>query len=215
MRRSSGEIALLFRVQNHKPNEMLVHPVGLGGKQPVLRAEFPEQVLPRDAVPSFRYKDGIEVGVPVDHITCHQDGSFQIRTRAGHPVKYLHRVDGAAPVHPASGVILHFDVISDVVERYVPLRVPPKTPNYCALVSAGQVVTVRANFAGVQHPFRLPVPPQTSMGAVDSPTLGGVFRWQVRTPTEAELDRRPRGTIYVFEFEQNDGRRRRKAFVFE
>ena len=77
LKTSPSEYARLFWCHNYKPNEMLLGLNGLRGETPTLRYEFPEYVLSGAELANVQYKysDAKKLDVPIDHFSCHVDGT--------------------------------------------------------------------------------------------------------------------------------------------
>jgi hypothetical protein len=70
---------------NNAVNEMLMGFYGLSNKQAKLNFIFPERVVSKEELRwlNFNYFSTEEVGEVADHITCHADGTFHIKTKGG------------------------------------------------------------------------------------------------------------------------------------
>lgn len=96
--------------QNNKPNEMLfgIYSLKASGRS-VLRAMWPEiDIDTIDAPIHCKFSDLVDVGVAVDHITCHADGTFHVKTIDQKDV-YIHGMKRVAPLGADTPTFGHHD----------------------------------------------------------------------------------------------------------
>jgi hypothetical protein len=97
-------------VHNFKPNEMMLGIYGLDGRRPTLRCMWSERDVTTEELPAIRYefKDRIEVGSKIDHITCHADGKFHVKT-VDNVDRYIQRDAAVRTARAGHTVVLRRD----------------------------------------------------------------------------------------------------------
>lgn len=113
----------LFWIQNSKPNELLFGLYGLTETTPTLHCSWPEQTVPSGTPVQlcYAYQDAIDVGIPLDHVTCHADGKFHLKKKKGQEI-YFQRMQRVQPLGADTPTFLDVTVVSDLAQHY---RVSP------------------------------------------------------------------------------------------
>lgn len=224
LRFPSGDHARLAWFQNNKPNEMLMNVYGLGGGVPIIRHEFPlvEQRLTKTGHVDYRYADAKQMNTTLDHITCHADGRFHLKTIDNKNL-YIHEMRRTEPLGPNTSVFLEFILMTDMVDRYPVVPGPPKQPYVDVNVQPGTFVSIRAAFSGASHALeghiagvidsmsggRPAVVPGISL---KSGTLRGSLLVYKATASPEMRRERPPGTVLSFAFPVEDGMWHIKTF---
>jgi hypothetical protein len=138
--------------QNYKPNEMLFGIYSLKGSgRSVLRAMWPEIDIDTVEAPiHYKYSDLIDVGLTVDHVTCHADGMFHVKT-TNHKDLYVHEMKRVAPLGADTPTFLDISITSDLPEHYASAGDQPKCPNVWVNAVAGNCTKIRAMFSGANY----------------------------------------------------------------
>src|SRR5262245_8052847 len=119
LKTDEGKFRPLLWVLNNKPNEMLLGLFGLSSKTSTLRSAWPEQIVGKADLPSVRYRfdNAVDIGLEFDHVTCHADGRFHLKTRGNENI-YTHAMQRAQPLGANTSTFLEVIVMSDIGARY-------------------------------------------------------------------------------------------------
>ena len=95
LQKSNNDFSRILWFHNNKVNEMLLGIYGLTKKQPTLTLEFPEHILANTELDAIRYNysEAVEINKQLDHITCHCDGKFHLKTKSA-----LHFAKSSDPI---------------------------------------------------------------------------------------------------------------------
>jgi hypothetical protein len=201
---------------------MLIGLYGLKAKTSLLKQQWPEQDVDDDGLRSLRYyfDKAAGVDVPVDHITCHADGQFHIKSLDGKS-DYLHTMKRTVALGADTEIFLEFTMMVDRPEKYEILSVNAKAPNVIYDVPSGSYLYIYGCFSGAKFPLesessaifaRFP-----GSHRVDSLNLGTLQGRLVSGLVNSEPDahvRRPAGTFLSFKFPVAAQRWRLKTFQF-
>lgn len=223
LRTNLNEHRRLAWFKNNKPNEMLVGIYGINGKNATLKYMWPEKVVEVDEIVSVRYnyKDAEELSCVVDHITCHADGTFHVKTK-NHDVLYIQTIRRTTPLGADTPTFLDFHLISDAIGMYANISEPPKNPYVDFQVPDNHYIAFRGMFSGVN--YNLTQDMLDTMvhhgnnfeGAhLISGTLQGMLAATANPLSPDLAEKRPRGTILSFRFPLANNRWLLKAFLFQ
>ena len=120
---------LWFR--EYKPNEMMIGINGLASKVSVLDSISPDRIVTNDELQSLRfdYSNATIINEKIDHISCHADGTFHIKTIDGKQV-YRDTVKRQEPLGVNTKTFMDFIIISDRVGMYTGGISRPQYPSY-------------------------------------------------------------------------------------
>lgn len=208
---------------NPKPNDLLLGISGLTTPTSLLDSEYPTREVTEAELSAlhYEYKDAIRIMKPVDHITCHADGRFHIRTRDKD--LYVHRMQRTAPLGSDTPIFLEFVVVSDQVSNYQSIEARPKNPSITLKVQPHHLLALRGMFAGLRYNlervFNETVASvigdqQPSRIHVKGETIQGLIHMQALTWPPAVVEARPHGTILSFKFPMAVDRYHIKSFLF-
>lgn len=216
---SEGIHRPVFWVCNNKPNEMLLGLYGLAQKVPLLQYQWPEtEVGENELCCRYYYEDKVEVNARVDHITCHADGKFHIKTKNEGQI-YIHRMKRSKALGPDSETFLEFIMLVDIPERYTSNSKKPDTSSVIYDQMPGNYLYIYGRFAGKNFQFdKIPLFANDQYKHRDDTLHFGSFKGQlisdlVEFDSEAP-DRRPVGTFLSFRFPVKDELWRLKTFQF-
>lgn len=221
--RTNSTFRSLFWVHNNKPNEMLLGLYGLRTKVPTLRRLWPDRELRSADLKSIRYRfgDATEVGEHVDHITCHADGRFHVKTLGGE-TPYIHQMQRVQPIGAETSTFLNVQIVSDLCENYLNTSENPKPPSVLLGADADQFVSLRAWFSGAKFDLMPEVTAvlggfheSAAVVTLEFGTLRGVVVSTATRLTAAARDARPRGTLLSFNFPVAPDRWHVKTFLFD
>ncbi len=153
--------------------------------------------------------DAQKVQKPTDHITCHPDGTFHIRTKDED--LYVHRMKRVEPLAADTPIFLEFIILSDRARNYAVRSAAAKTPSVVVRIRPDDVLQVRGVFSGARFDL------ESVMAAtiatlrqrqafaqpvikLDGSTLKGLLYYEAVSPPEEVFAQRPRGTILSFKF---------------
>ena len=228
LQRSNNNFSPLLWFHNNKVNEMLFGIYGLTQKQPILTLEFPEYILADNELDAVRYnyKEANVVNKPLDHITCHSDGKFHLKTINDSADRYIHQLKSNVPLGPNVPIFFQFQIISDLVANYQLINIKPTDPYVAINLSGDQCLSMRGAFAGIN--FDLKKEMGETLTAInkgnafmqpavilESNSLQGFFFWQAGNLSKEAQKGRPRGTIASFMFSTIDNKNLIKTFIFE
>ena len=212
---------------NNKPNEMLLGIYGLYQKQPTLTLEFPEYTLADDELDAvrFNYSEAIEINKQLDHIMCHSDGKFHLRTLNDSSDRYIHELQSNIPLGPEVPIFLQFQIHSDTASNYRLTTKKPKNPYVAIKLADDQRLAMRGAFSGIR--FKLAEAMEQTLRAIfkgrpvnkpavilSSNSLQGIFFWEVFKITEEAKRARPLGTIVSFMWTTIENKNLIKTFIF-
>jgi len=206
---------------------MLIGLYGLAGNPAVLRYMFSEYVLATSelAKVEYKYANAIKVDKRIDHITCHSDGRFHVKTRDEEEI-YIQRMQRVEPLGPNTPTFLHLMVISDIAARYAAIQRPLKLPYAFIQVGEDEIISLRGEFAGTNYPLEGNVLRTISQVAGGKPvaqpgillqsgTLKGILWGHPSRLMPEALAAKPKGTILSLNFPLADGKWLIKTFIFE
>jgi hypothetical protein len=138
---------------NNALNEMLIGIYGLSKKQATLDFIFTEQNVSEEELNSlhFTYSDLIKVKEQVDHITCHSDGTFHIKTIGGKEV-YRDTLKRQEPLGRDTPTFLDFIIISDLAANYRVASTMPKYPHIWLSCNENESYIIECKFSGANYP---------------------------------------------------------------
>jgi hypothetical protein len=212
----------LLWVQNNKPNEMLLGIYGLARNTPILRYMWPERTLDQSELENVRYQyqDAVPVGLALDHVTCHADGRFHVKTKDGSDL-YVQTMKRSEALGPDTSIFLEVVVISDLARHYTISR-RVKYPHIWFGVGPDKYLALRGMFSGVNYPVEKDMlatmaPFRGRHGGVvlTSGTLKGIFMGHAKALAGEALATRPRGTMLSFKFPVTGGKWHVKTFLLE
>lgn len=210
---------------NYSRNQMLIEVYGLGGDKARLLWEFPEHRIHNSELSTIKYQwpEAKEVDYPVEHITCHKDGTFHIKTLQEKTV-YIHRVKHIEPIHPDTGIFLDFKVISDLAKKYV-IHNDPVASHVSFDVPSDHALCLEGSFSGVNYALEREVGgrllSRTTAESIAFParilssgTIKGMFMGSTKPIPEESMRTKPDGTFITFKFPDGETHSVIKAFMF-
>lgn len=228
LQKNNDSLSPLLWFHNNKANEMLFGIYGLTKKQPILTLEFPEYILEDSELDAVRYnyKDATEINKQLDHITCHCDGKFHLKTINDSQDRYIHQLKNNMPLGPDVPIFFQFQIISDLATNYQLTNKKPEVPYIAINLSDNQCLSMRGAFAGINFDLKKEMgetlsvinkgnPFMQSAVILTSNSLQGLFFWQTINLSEDAKKGRPRGTIASFMFSTIDSKNLLKTFIFE
>jgi hypothetical protein len=228
LQKNSNNFLPLLWFHNNKVNEMLFGIYGLTKKQPILTLEFPEYILDDKELDAVRYnwKEAKVVNKQLDHITCHSDGKFHLKTINDIEDRYIHQLKSTVPLGPNVSIFFQFQIISDLVEYYQVTNIKPREPYVSINLLENQCISMRGAFAGINFDLKKEMgqtltninkgnPFIQSAVILESNSLQGFFFWQKHNLSEDAKKGRPRGTMASFMFSTIDNKNIIKTFFFE
>lgn len=228
LQKNNTNLTPLLWFHNNKANEMLFGIYGLKQKQPTLTLEFPEFILEDSELDAIRYNynDAKVVNRQLDHITCHSDGKFHLKTKNDDKDRYIHQLKSNTPLGPSVPIFFQFQIITDVYSNHELTNEKPEDPHVTIKVSDEQCLSMRGAFAGIDFDLKKEMGQalsainrsnhfiQTAV-ALTSNSLQGLLFWQTFNLSKEAEKSRPRGTIASFMFSTIDSKNLIKTFVFE
>lgn len=221
LRTNSAEYRRLAWFHNNKPNEMLFGIYGLTEKQAVIRGIWPERELTSGDLDAVKYEWDhiVEVGTVLDHITCHADGTFHVKT-SGAKLAYSQTRKRAEALGPDTGIFLELILLSDLANKYEAIR--PKKPHVWVDADPQQYLSLRGMFSGSNHPLERDMAatmagfPGMHGGLVlRSGTVKGILAVRPKEFPHSARAARPNGTILSFKFPVGDNRWHIKSLLLE
>jgi hypothetical protein len=219
----SKKFRRLFWLQNNKPNEMLLGFYSLSGKPAIMRYMWPEYLLAESELANvtYKYEKAIKVNRLIDHITCHADGRFHIKTKNKEEL-YIQAMQRTEALGPDTSIFLEIIVISDLAENYTVLDGNVKYPYVWFDVLPDQYIALRGMFAGVNYNVErvmidtmLGFPGNHGGVVVTSGTIKGVLMGHPKSLPNSARSARPGGTLLSFKFPVAEGKWHIKTFLFE
>lgn len=223
LRTDSAEYRRLAWFHNNKPNEMLLGIYGLNGKPTLLRGMWPERELTSGDLGAVTYEwdQIVEVGTVLDHMTCHADGSFHVKTSGGR-LAYSQTMKRAEALGPDTGIFLELILISDLANKYEAIRHKPRKPHVWFDANPQHYLSLRGMFSGSNHPLEQDMAatmarfPGMHGGLVlRSGTVKGILAGRPKEFPHSARAARPNGTILSFKFPVGDNRWHIKSLLLE
>jgi len=228
LQKNNDDLSPLLWFHNNKANEMLFGIYGLTQKQPILTLEFPEYILADNELDAVRYKwkEANLVNKQLDHITCHSDGKFHLKTINDSEDRYIHQLKSNIPLGPNVPIFFQFQIISDLAENYKLTNIKPIDPYVSINLSDNQCLSMRGAFAGIAFDLKKEMgqtlavlnkgnPFMQPAVILESNSLQGIFFWQINNISENAKKGRPRGAMASFMFSTIDNKNLIKTFFFE
>lgn len=228
LQKNNNDFSRLLWFHNYKANEMVLGICGFTKEQPTLTLEFPEYILADHELDAIRYNysEASAVNKRLDHITCHCDGKFHLKTINDSRDRYIHQLKSNIPLGPNVPIFLQFQIISDLASNYQLLSNPPKNPHVAIKLANDQCLSLRGAFSGIKFDLKKEIgetlaainkgnPFMQSAVMLESNSLQGIFWWQTNQFTDAAIKARPRGTIVSFMFSTVDNKNLVKTFIFK
>ena len=227
-----GSRLRFLEIHNYNPNDIdvVMGLFGLSGNKPILSMIFPDQVLneaeiePNTYTTPIRWREATKVEKRADHITCHADGQFWIKTTDKHDL-YIQKVKQVEPCGPDTPVFLNFQVISDVAKKYAPETEQGRYHSAWFSVEPEEVIHLNGMFSGINYPLEKEAAAtmlqQTGYALTAQPvvywsggTLKGMLWGFTQSVTPEVLSKKPAGTIVAFKLNNPSGQTLFKTFVF-
>jgi hypothetical protein len=207
---------------NTAANEMIMGFYGLSNKQGRLDFMFPERIVSKEELRwlNFSYFSIERIGEEADHITCHADGTFHIKTIGGKEI-YRDTMKRQEPLGANTGIFLDFLIITDPAGNYRITTTEPKYPYLWIDSKEEQTFIMEGKFSGSNYPLEVEMGRRVATYSnlepgllVGASTLKGVL-WPrlVQIPEESFLNK-PKGTIVLFKFPVANHSYLVKGFVF-
>jgi hypothetical protein len=152
LKTAPSRFSRLMWFRNNAKNEMLMGINGLSKKQATLDYIFPERKMSEEDLKSlrFNYSDLRKVKEDVDHITCHEDGTFHIKTIGGKEV-YRDSLKRQEPLGANTPTFLDFIIISDLAANYCVTSTIPKYPHMCLSCNENEFCIIEGKFSGINY----------------------------------------------------------------
>lgn len=200
---------------------MLLGVYGLCEKPSVLKYMWPERDLNSTELISVQcsYREMTEVGCLVDHITCHADGTFHVKTRHEED-SYIQGMRRTEPLGPDTGIFLELFLISDLAQSYAISEV--KYPHVWVNLPSDHYISFRGMFSGVNYELEkqmIATMKQFKGNFVGtrlvSRTLKGLLMGRSNSLVDGAKKSRPRGSILSFKFPVREDQWHIKIFLFQ
>ncbi|MBU4287914.1 MAG: hypothetical protein KKI12_07075 [Proteobacteria bacterium] len=218
----------LLWFHNFKFNEMMFGIYGLNQKQSKLTLEFPEYVLSDNELEAvnYKYEDASPINKQLDHITCHGDGKFHLKTKNEDKDLYIHELKSITPLGPDVPIFLQFQILSDAAENYTISKKSPKKPSAQINLSGREYIVLRGAFSGINYELEKEMahllallndnkPFVQQAVTLKSNSFQGLFFWQKGILPDHAKNSRPPGTFASFMFSVENNMNLIKTFVFE
>ena len=228
LQKENEVLSPLLWFHNFKINEMMFGIYGLNQKQPKLTLEFPEHVLPDNELDSinYKYKDATQINKQLDHITCHKDGKFHLKTKNDDNDLFIHELKSITPLGPDVPMFLQFQILSDIADNYTIRKNSPKKPFVKINLSGSECLFLRGAFSGKNYELEKEMAQTLALlnngksfvqqaVTLKSNSLKGLFFWQKGILSNEAKKSRPAGTIASFLFPIENNMNLIKTFIFE
>jgi hypothetical protein len=208
--RRNSDYGRLMWFHNNKPNEVLIGFYGLYEKQPVLQGIFPERQVMSNYLKDllFEYPQIRPINEKIDHITCHADGTFHIKTLGGREV-YRETMKRVEPLGPDTATFLEFIVLTQMPDKYRITTTEPQKPHIFVDHLDNHIFIIEGRFSGANHK-ELEKEVSGRLGQIgviiapgfrlDASTIRGLLFVQALRMSQDTLINRPDGTIILFKF---------------
>jgi hypothetical protein len=208
--RHNSDYARLMWFHNNKPNEMLIGFYGLYQKQPVLQGIFPERQVTSSELKDlpFKYPEIQPTNEKIDHITCHADGTFHIKTIGGKEI-YRDTMKRVEPLGQYTPTFLEFIVLTQISDKYKMTTTEPQKPHIFFDYLDNHIFIIEGRFSGANYEG-LDKEVSGRLGQIgviiapgfrlDASTIRGLLFVQALRMSQDALTDRPDGTIIIFKF---------------
>ena len=131
---------------------MLIGFYGLHQKQPVLQGIFPERQVTASDLKDlpFEYSEIQAMDEKIDHITCHADGTFHIKTIGGKEV-YRDTMKRVEPLGPDTATFLEFIILTQISNKYKMTTSVPQHPHIFIDHLDDHIFIIEGRFSGVNY----------------------------------------------------------------
>lgn len=208
--RRNSEYARLMWFHNNKPNEMLIGFYGLYQKQPILQGMFPERRVTSSDLKDlpFKYSDIQPMNEKIDHITCHADGTFLIKTIGGKEV-YRDTMKRVEPLGPDTPTFLEFIILTQTSDKYKMTTAQSQYPHIFFDHLDDHIFIIEGRFSGANYK-ELDNEVSGRLGQIgimiapifrlDASTVRGLLLVQALRMSQDALTNRHDGTVIIFKF---------------
>jgi hypothetical protein len=202
---------------------MLIGFYGLNSNESSLKFVYPERIFSNNELKNLNinYSDFSKTDEKIDHITCHADGTFHIKTKDTGQV-YRDVIKRTEPLGPDTSVFLEMIIITDLVKNYEKTAEIPKYPHVWTDGNDNEFFLMECVFSGSNYQLeeyisgRLAATKRNLLPclSVGSSTIRGfICPTKINLPSEL-LKKKPNGTIILLKFPTTDDHYRIKGFIF-
>ena len=189
---------------------MLIGFYGLYQKQPVIQGIFPERQVTSSDLKDlpFKYSEIQPMNEKIDHITCHTDGTFHIKTIGGKEV-YKDKMKRVEPLGPDTPTFLEFIILTQISDKYKMTTAEPQYPHIFFDHLDDHIFIIEGRFSGANYK-ELEKEVLGRLGQIgvtiapgfrlDGSTVRGLLYVQALRMSQDALTNRPDGTIIIFKF---------------
>jgi hypothetical protein len=227
LEKAPNSFSKFLMFHNYSPNQMILEIYGLDGNKANMTHAFHGKIVTEEELSTvdFKWPEAVRIEKPIDHVTCHQDGKFHIKTTNKKDL-YVERMKHAKRIGPDVDIFLQFKLVSEICERYSTVQLPLEEPNACFSVPQEQVLHMEGFFSGVRYnleqAFSATVMHRTGIRTVITPvvqlisgSIKGLFHCYA-SPIPIESSRsKPDGTFMTFKFKGGEGKYAIKGFFFK
>jgi len=212
---------------NYSANQMLMEIYGLHGQKAVMTYVFPEKIVKEEELSAvdFLWPDAIEINKPIEHITCHKDGTFHIKTKSRKDL-YVERMSHTRPIGPDVDAFLTFKILSEIAVRYQTVPLPLEEPNAWFSVPDNDALVMEGAFAGskynLEQEFGSTILHRSGKSGVAVPvvrlmsgTIKGLFHCYTTPIPDKSYRNKPEGTFISFKFPVDNVSYAIKGFFFK
>lgn len=222
LKTSTSQFLRFLWFHGYKPNEMMLRINGLSSKIPVLNSISSDRIVTNDDLRAlrFNYADATIINEKIDHISCHADGTFHIKTR-GEKQVYRDTVRRQEPLGIKTKTFLDFIIMSDRARKYTNGISNPHSPYFQLPCDENDFYIIWGKFSGARHPVESELAneifPSGGYGMffrLNGKYLKGVlFPLKMRIG-DAMFRNRPAGTLLILRFPRQDNKYLLKGFSF-
>jgi|SRR5215212_6996011 len=156
----------------------------------------------------FKYIDIEHMNEKIDHITCHADGTFHIKTIGGEEV-YRDTTKRVQPLGPDTPTFLEFIILTQMSDKYKMTATQSQYPHIFWDHLDDHIFVIEGRFSGANYKelekevagrlgqIGVTVSPGFSL---NTSTLRGLLFVQAIKMSRDALTNRPDGTIIIFKF---------------
>jgi hypothetical protein len=226
LKKGSTSYSKLLMFHNYSANQMIIEIYGLDGSKATMTHAFPDKIVKKEELSAvdFRWSDALEINRPIEHVTCHKDGTFHIKTTNDADL-YVERMKHPTPIGPNVDPFLDVKLVSELCERHQPVQLPLKEPNTWVSVPENHALCMEGAFAGVRYDlegeFTATILHRSGANTLITPifrllsgTIKGVFHYYTSAIPAESYRNKPQGTLISFKFPVDDKYCAIKAFFF-
>jgi len=130
-------------MKEFKPFELLLMPYGLEQSAPTMTVRYPDRLVDDGGLRelTWDYSEARPMAMPIDHFTCHRDGTIHLKKRRNAGPLYAETVKCDEPITANSSRFFDAFILSDRAAAYGRVSPKAKHPRIALVANPDEVVS--------------------------------------------------------------------------